>query len=69
MKSPEVGIQIDVKEDKKYYRVYLRFGTHALHSEKLNIETAMDLSHELKKVVEGYESVVEKIKKVLEKST
>lgn len=67
MKSPKVGIQIEIKEDKKYYRVYLRFGTHVLHSEKLNIETAMEVSHELKKVVEGYESVVEKIKRILEK--
>ena len=66
MKSPEVGTQIEIKEDQKYYRVYLRFGTHTLHSEKLNIDTAMDLSHELKKVVEGYESVLEKISKVLE---
>lgn len=69
MNTPEVGIQIEIIEDERYFRVYLKFGTHKLHSEKLNIDTAMELSHELKIVVGEYESLIGKVKKMLEKET
>ena len=36
-----------IELDDKYYRVVLRIGTHKLHSEKLNIETAAELYHEI----------------------
>lgn len=50
--KPFVSIEIEIFEDEKYYRVYLKFGTHKLHSEKLNLETATELSHQLKNVLE-----------------
>ena len=30
-------------KSEKYFRVFMKFGTHKLHSEKLNLETAIEL--------------------------
>ncbi len=38
---------IRIVADGRYYRVVLTIGTHKLHSEKLNIETAAQLHFEL----------------------
>lgn len=38
---------IKIEIDGKYYRVALVIGTHKLHSEKLNIETAASLHYEM----------------------
>lgn len=37
-----------MKQDEEYFRVILRHGTHTLHSEKLNLESAFDLASEIK---------------------
>ena len=36
-------IHLTLEEDEKYFRVILKIGTHKLHSEKLNLETAVEL--------------------------
>ena len=36
---------ISVEKDGEYYRVYWKIGTHKLHSEKLNLETAVMFAH------------------------
>lgn len=38
---------IHIEADERYYRVAVKVGTHKLHSEKLNIETAAELHYEL----------------------
>lgn len=43
-------IGIDLEDG--YYRVVLRYGTHTLHSEKLNLETAMDVYYYFRKDIE-----------------
>ena len=37
------NIHFSIEEDERYFRVTLRMGTHKLHSEKLNLETAIEL--------------------------
>ncbi len=37
----------DVEQDEMYFRVIVRFGTHKLHSEKLNLQTSIALRDEL----------------------
>lgn len=32
-----------IDKNEKYFRVFIKFGTHKLHSEKLNLETAFEL--------------------------
>jgi hypothetical protein len=38
-----------IEQDLKYFRVFIRIGTHKLHSEQLNLETAYSLFYDLKK--------------------
>jgi len=40
---------VTIEQDEKYFRVIVRFETHKLHSEKLNIETAFDLAYNIKR--------------------
>ncbi len=42
-------MKADIERDGEYYRVILRQGTHKLHSEKLNLETAADLYFHFRK--------------------
>lgn len=42
-------IDITIEQDTKYFRVVLKTGTHKLHSEKLNLDTAFALAFEFKK--------------------
>jgi len=44
--KPEVFIAVD----GKYYRVELHYGTHNLHSEKLNLKTAFELAYRLRRL-------------------
>lgn len=39
--------QISIEQDKTYFRVYIKIGTHKLHSEKLNLDTAYSLAYRL----------------------
>jgi len=43
----EVSLIRDLKEDS-YFRVILKLGTHVLHSEKLNLETAFSFACKIK---------------------
>ncbi len=42
-------MKITIEQDKEYFRVVLKEGTHKLHSEKLNLETAFELAYKFKK--------------------
>jgi len=42
--------EIEIALDGKYYRVELHYGTHKLHSEKLNLKTAFDLAYRLRRL-------------------
>lgn len=42
---------VTLEEDEKYFRVIIRFGTHKLHSEKLNLESAFALGCTVKEWV------------------
>lgn len=44
--------QIGVYKDDEYFRVFIKRGTHTLHSEKLNKETASDLLFDLEDEME-----------------
>ena len=46
-------LKITIEADEKYYRVILRYSTHKLHSEKLNLESAFDLAFILRKIITG----------------
>ena len=39
------GVKIEM--DGQYYRVSITLGTHKFHSEKLNLDTAVDLHYQL----------------------
>ena len=41
-------MKISIEQDEKYFRVVLKEGTHKLHSEKLNLETAFELAYKFK---------------------
>jgi len=41
-----------IQKSGKYYRVYVKFETHKLHSEDLNLDTAIHLRDSLLGVVE-----------------
>jgi len=41
---------ITIEQDLKYFRVVLKVGTHKLHSEKLNLETATELYYQFKEL-------------------
>jgi len=41
-----------IEKSERYYRVYVKFETHKLHSEKLNLETAIRLRDSLLGFVE-----------------
>jgi len=45
-------MEVSVAKDGEYYRVTLKHGTHTLHSEKLNIATAVELMYQIKRVLE-----------------
>lgn len=50
MTTQKIEIKVDgieIKSDGLYYRVHIKLGTHTFHSEKLNIETAATIQHEL----------------------
>ena len=42
-------MKITLEQDENYFRVVLKEGTHKLHSEKLNLETAFELAYKFKK--------------------
>lgn len=42
-------LTVTVEKDGEYFRVILRWGTHKLHSEKLNLETAVDTLYWIRK--------------------
>ena len=44
--------QIGVYSDDKYFRVFIKRGSHMLHSEKLNKETASNLLFDLEDEIE-----------------
>jgi len=44
-------IQVSIEEDGKYYRVVLIYDTHRLHSEKLNLRTALKLFNQFDGIV------------------
>lgn len=37
--------KVTIEQDGKYFRVVLKYDTHKLHSEKLNLETAFALAY------------------------
>jgi len=39
--------EIGLYEEDKYYRVFVKYGTHTMHTEKLNLETAAFLLSDL----------------------
>ncbi len=43
------SVTTGIEQDLKYFRVFIKIGTHKLHSEKLNLETAYTLFYRLKK--------------------
>jgi len=43
-------IKLGIEQDDKYFRVFLKWGSHKLHSEKLNLETAIDFHTEILKM-------------------
>lgn len=47
-------MKITIEQDENYFRVVLKEGTHKLHSEKLNLETAFELAYKFKiKIMEN----------------
>jgi len=46
--------QVSIEQDEKYFRVFWKIGTHKLHSEKLNLETAFELAYTIRKRLGGY---------------
>jgi len=45
---------VTLEEDMKYFRVVVKHGTHKLHSEKMNLETAFDLAYKYRRKITGY---------------
>ena len=41
-------MNVTIEPDEKYFRVIIKYNTHKLHSEKLNLETAFELGCEIK---------------------
>jgi len=40
---------VSIEQDEKYFRVCWKIGTHKLHSEKLNLDTAFEFAFTIKK--------------------
>ena len=45
--------QIGVYKDDEYYRVFIKYETHTLHSEKLNKESASNLLFDMEDTIES----------------
>lgn len=43
-----LAVVTGIEQDLKYFRVFINIGTHKLHSEKLNLETAYQLYYKLR---------------------
>lgn len=54
MKSDAEKIKgiVTLEKDGTYFRVIIKFDTHKLHSEKLNLESAFDLGNTIKEWTE-----------------
>ena len=41
-------MKVTLEQDGLYFRVIIKYDTHKLHSEKLNLETAFDLAYQIR---------------------
>ena len=46
--------QVSIEEDEEYFRVFWKIGTHKLHSEKLNLETAFEFAFTIRNRLRNY---------------
>jgi len=46
--------QLSIEQDGDYFRVFWKIGTHKLHSEKLNLETAFEFAYTIRRRLGNY---------------